>query len=367
MAIEFVDLRRQYSTIKKEIHKAISRVLSNQFFVLGEDLERFEKAFASYLNISYVVGVDNGTDGLNLTMDVLGIGKGDEVITPVNSYISTTFCITNAGAKPVFVDVDPQTHQLDIEQVKKKITKKTRAILPVHLYGAPCDIEALIKLCKKNGIYLIEDACQAQGSSFKKRKLGTFGIVGVFSFYPGKNLGAYGNGGAVVTSNKKIYDKLVKLRNFGQRKRYYHESIGQNSKLDDIQAAVLSVKLRHLDYWNNRRNRLAEMYKKKLKDLAFPHLIKGSKSNYHLFVVECFKRDKLQNYLLKKGIKAQIHYPVPIHLQKCYEYLGYKKGDYPVAERLAKSILSLPIYPELREKEVNYIAQTVNNFYGTRS
>ncbi|OGK18414.1 hypothetical protein A3G67_03160 [Candidatus Roizmanbacteria bacterium RIFCSPLOWO2_12_FULL_40_12] len=363
--VEFVDLKRQYATINKEVSKAISNVLSRQTFVLGNVLEKFESSFASYLGISYVVGVDNGTDGLNLALEALGIGKGDEVITPVNSFISTTFCITNAGATPVFVDVDPDTHQLNINQVKKKISKKTRAILPVHLYGAACDIESLVKICKKHRIFLVEDACQAQGSSYKRKKLGTFGVAGVFSFYPGKNLGAYGNGGAIVTKSKSLYMKLLKLRNFGQQKRYYHDSVGHNSKLDDIQAAVLSVKLRHLDDWNKKRNKLAEIYKKMLKDLKFPKILKDSKSNFHLLIIECKHRSKLQAYLLKKGIKAQIHYPVPIHLQKCYKRLGYKKGDFPVAEKLASTILSLPIYPELRKKEVEYIAREVNNFYGT--
>lgn len=363
MAIEFVDLKRQFASIKTEINASLTKILNSQHFVLGTELEKFENIFASYLKTPYVVGVDNGSDGLILILQALGIKKGDEVITPVNSYISTTFAITEIGSTPIFVDVDPLTHQIDLGQVKKKITKKTKAVLPVHLYGAPCDVDLLEKICKSKKIYLVEDACQAHGSTLKNKKLGTFGIAGVYSFYPGKNLGAYGNGGAIVTRDKTIYNKLLKLRNFGQSKRYYHDSIGQNSKLDDLQAAILLVKLRHLNTWNKRRAQLAKIYKKNLTHVTMPTIRKDAQSNNHLFVIESNKRNALQAYLLKHGIKAQIHYPVPIHLQKCYKHLGFKTGSFPVAEKLAKTILSLPIYAELTEKEILYIAQKVNAFY----
>jgi len=363
MAIEFVDLKRQFAGIKTEINSSIARLLKSQYFVLGAELQKFEKGFASYLKTPYVVGVDNGSDGLILVLQALGIKKGDEVITPVNSYVSTTFAITEIGATPVFVDVDPNTHQLNIGQVEKKITKKTKAILPVHLYGAPCNVDILFKLCKKKKIFLVEDACQAHGSTLKNKRLGTFGIAGVYSFYPGKNLGAYGNGGGISTSDRKVYEKLLKLRNFGQSKRYYHDSVGQNSKLDDIQAAVLSVKLRHLDVWNKRRAAIAKLYTQHLKHVKIPTIRKDAQSNHHLFIIETTKRDQLQKYLHKQGIMAQIHYPVPIHLQKCYRYLGFKNGSFPVAEKLARTILSLPIYAELTDKEVIHIANKVNSFY----
>lgn len=363
MEIQFVNLQKQYQNIKKEINFALKRVLEKQVFILGEELEKFEEEFAQYLKTKYVVGVDNGSDGLVLALLALGIGKGDEVITPVNSFISTTFAITEVGARPVFVDIDPKTHQLNVEQVKKKISRKTKAILPVHLYGSPCQIDVLEEMGKKHGIFLVEDACQAHGASFRGKKLGTFGDIGLFSFYPGKNLGGYGNGGAVCTLDRKLYRQLLRLRNFGQRKKYYHEIIGKNSKLDDLQAAILRVKLKYLDAWNIKRNNWAREYQKRLKDFKMPTVIADGKSNYHLFVIECQRRDQLKDYLLKKGIHAQIHYPVPIHLQQCYKYLGYRRGDFPVAERVVKRILSLPMYPELTKKEINFITKTIKDFY----
>lgn len=364
MTIEFVNLLRQYRTIKQEINRAVKAVLERQSFILGEELAKFEQEFADYLGSRYVVGVDNGTDGLILALRSLGIAPGDEVITPVNSFIATTLSITEVGARPVFVDIDPETHQLDVDQVRRKITKKTKVILPVHLYGSPCDIESLSLLCRKRGIFLVEDACQAHGAKMNSRKLGTFGIIGVFSFYPGKNLGAYGNGGAVCTNSKALYEKLLRLRNFGQRRKYYHEEIGLNSKLDDLQAAVLRVKLKHLDKWNRGRNRWAKLYQQRLKGFKFPVIIAGGEPNRHLFVLEVEKRDKLLSYLLSKGIKVQVHYPIPIHLQKCYSYLGYRRGDFPVAEKVAKKIISLPMYAELTAKEINFVSTTINRFYG---
>lgn len=365
MEIEFVGLKRQFHSIEKEIRDAIDSVLATQHFAPAEELNKFEEEFATYLGSKYVVGVDNGSDGLIFTMKVLSIGKGDEVITPVNSYIATTFAITEVGATPIFVDVDPDTHQLDLNQVEAKITSKTKAILPVHLYGAPCQIDELMDLANKNGIHVVEDSCQAHGSKFDNKRLGSFGVLGVFSFYPGKNLGAYGNGGAVCTDDEKLYKKLMSLRDFGMTRRYYHDEIGYNSKLDNLQAAILSVKLKHLDEWNAKRNEYAKLYKKELPTFKTPQILSGGESNYHLFVIECDKRDELQAYLHEKGSKAQIHYPVNIHLQKCYEYLGFKEGDFPVAEGIAKRILSLPIYAELTEEEVSYTAQHVNAFYSS--
>lgn len=363
MEIQFVNLQKQYQRIGKEVNAAIARVFKTQLFVLGEELERFEAAFAQYLGTKYVVGVDNGSDGLILSLLALGIGPGDEVITPVNSFISTTFAITEVGATPIFVDIDPDTHQLDIEQVKKKITKKTKVILPVHLYGSPCEIDKLVEITGKQNIFLIEDACQAQGASFEQRKLGTLGVMGIFSFYPGKNLGACGNGGAICTNKKELYLKLCRLRNFGQAEKYNHQIIGQNTKLDDLQAAVLRVKLKYLNEWNAKRNALARIYQEELKEFKMPAVLKRGKSNYHLFVIECNQRDRLRDYLFKKGIRAQIHYPTPIHLQKCYTHLGYKRGNFPIAEKIAKRNLSLPMYPELTQKEIRFITNTIHNFY----
>lgn len=359
MNVSFVDLQRQYQGIKMEIEETLQRLLKDQYWVLGNELKSFESSFAQYLGCKYVVGVDNGSDGLILALKALNIGRGDEVITPVNSFTSTTFAITEVGAKPVFTDVDPDTHQIDAKQVESKIGKDTKAILPVHLYGAPCDMEALEKLSKTHGIPIIEDACQAAGSTFKGKKLGTMGRMGVFSFYPGKNLGCYGNGGAICTNDKTIYDYLIKARNFGQPQKYHHDFVGMNSKLDDIQAAILSVKLKHLDHWNEKRRYIADKYQKELRDFKMPTILKNGIPNRHLLVIESDTRDDLLHHLIEKGIQAHIHYPIPIHLQKCYSYLGYRKGDFPVAERIASRIISLPIFAEMENQEVEFITKTI--------
>lgn len=364
MNVEFVNLKKQYGIIKKDIDRAIGRILDRQHFVLGDELAGFEEEFAHYLGIKYVVGVDNGSDGLIMALRVLGVTRGDEIITPVNSFVSTTFAITELGATPIFVDVDSDTHQIDVSEVARKLTKRTKVILPVHLYGSPCDIESLSSLCREKGIFLVEDTCQAHGALMNGKKLGTFGTMGVFSFYPGKNLGAYGNGGAICTNNKTLYEKLLRLRNFGQRKKYFHEEIGLNSKLDDIQAAVLRVKLKYLDRWNKRRNYWAKLYQERLKNFKMPSVVKGGEPNRHLFVLEVEERDKLLNYLLSKDIKAQVHYPLPIHLQKCYSYLDYRRGSFPVAEKAARKIISLPMYAELTEEEVSFVTAAINRFYG---
>lgn len=361
MNISFLDLKAQYKTIKPEIDQAIKKVIKNQIFVLGPELKAFEKEFAKYLGIKYAVGVNSGTDALILSLLSLGIGKGDEVITPANSFIATTAAIVLTGAKPVLVDCKQDTYQIDIKQVEEAITKKTKAILTTHLYGAPAEIDKLQKLAKKYKLFLIEDAAQAHGATFKNKKLGTFGEVNVFSFYPGKNLGAYGDGGAVVTDHKHLYEKLIKLRNHGQNKKYFHEIFGINSRLDEIQAAVLRVKLKHLDEWNKKRTIIAENYNK-LLNYKMQKIIDGGKSSYHLFVIECLKRDSLQKFLSSNGINTQIHYPIPIHLQNGYKNLGYKLGDFPITEKAAKIILSIPIYAELTQKKQEYIIEKLIKF-----
>src|SRR3989344_4413798 len=295
--IPFANLQKQYKKIRPEINRAIKRVLDKQLFILGEELEQFEQEFARYLGIKYAVGVASGTDGLLLAISALNLGKGDEVITQTNGYISTAMAISKVCAKPVLVDCYPKTYQIDIEQVKKKITKKTKAIIPVHLYGAPADMSGLVKLAKKYNIFIVEDACQAHGSTYKGKKLGTIGDLGVFSFYPSKNLGAHGDAGAIVTNKKELYEKLIMLRNYGQPKRYYHHLIGYNSRLDEIQAAILRIKLKHLDQWNKKRNAIASAYKKILDNkVSFQIIDTNGTSNYHLFVIEGDKRDKLQQY-----------------------------------------------------------------------
>lgn len=366
MNIPFLDLKAQYKNIKPEIDSAIKKVIDSQSFVLGYQLEAFESEFSKYLGVNYVVGVNSGTDGLILALLCLSIGKGDEVITPANTFIATATAIAYTGATPILVDCDISTYQIDIQQVEKAITKRTKAIIPVHLYGAPAEINKLQKIAKKHKLFLIEDAAQAHGATLSNKKVGTLGDLTAFSFYPGKNLGAYGDGGAVVTNNKNLYEKLLKLRNHGQVKKYYHDSLGINSRLDEIQAAVLRVKLKRLDEWNKKRNKIADYYNKFLKNYKTQEIIKNGKSAYHLFVIECENRGKLQKYLLDKNIHTLIHYPVPIHLQKVYKYLGYKKGDFPNAEKLAEITLSLPIYSEMTTTEVSFVIKTIKAFYNEK-
>lgn len=362
MVIENVNLKRQYKSIKSEIDDAIYSVVQSQHFSLGPALADFEIQFADYIGSKYVVGVDNGSDALIFTLLALGIGKGDEVITPVNSFTSTTFAITEVGATPVFVDVNRDTHQISVEAVKSKITSNTKCILPVHLYGSPCEIDKIKSITDQHGIALVEDAAQAHGSYLHGKHLGTYGKMGVFSFYPGKNLGAYGNGGAICTDDEKLYHKLRLLRNFGQEERYFHKEFGYNSKLDDIQAAVLTVKLHHLNEWNSKRRSIAKLYDAALTNIVKPRILDGALPNRHLYVIESDSRNKLLAHLNKKGIQALIHYPLNIHLQECYKHLGHKVGDFPNAEDISNRVLSLPIYAELKKTEVAFICAEVEAF-----
>lgn len=355
--VPFVDLIREYKEISKEVNQKISGVLRRQHFILGNELENFEKELADYLGVKYVAGVGSGTDGLIISLKALGIGKNDEVIVPVNSYVATAIAVIEVGATPIFVDVDKDTYQLDLEEVYKKITRKTKVIIPVHLYGSSCDMNALVKIAKRNKLVIVEDSCQAHGAAFKGKKLGSFGGLGVFSFYPSKNLGSYGDAGAICTNNYDLYERIKKIRNYGQTKKYYHDELGINSRLDEIQAAVLRVKLKYLDDWNIRRREWAELYKEKLVNFKTQKIEKYVVSNYYLFVVEVENRELLMNSLSQKGIQTLIHYPIPIHLQKCFGYLHYKNGDFPIAEMLSKKTLSLPMFPHLTEKEVLYVCR----------
>jgi len=363
MNVRFLDLHKQYTEIKNEIDGAIKKVVDSQFFILGNELKLFEKEFATYLGSKYIVGVGNGTEALILALRALNIHKGDEVITQPNSFIATTLAITEVGATPVFVDIDSDTYQINVDQIESKITKKTKAILPVHLFGAPCEIKKIVDLAKKHNLYVIEDACQSHGATLDGKMTGTFGDIGVFSFYPSKNLGAYGDGGALSTNNQDLYKKLIKLRNYGEVKKYYHETIGINSRLDELQAAILRVKLRHLNKWNRKRNIIAKKYIKGLPNIKTQKIFANSTSNYYIFVIEVENRDKISVYLKKHGIETLIHYPIPIHLQKCYSYLGYKINSLPVTEKISGKIISLPIYPEITDQEITYICRLINNYY----
>jgi len=365
LKIPFFELQSQYKEIRIEIDREIKDVLDSQFFILGSKLESFESDFEKYIGTKYAVGVGNGTDALFLALKALDIGPGDEVITVANSFIASTLVIEHTGARTTLVDCDPETHQIRIEDLNKVLTKRTKAIIPVHLYGAPCDIKAVMKFAKKNNLYVIEDCAQAHGATVEDKKVGTFGDMGTFSFYPAKNLGAYGDGGIVVTNKAKFARKLKRLRNYGQFKKYHYDEVGYNSRLDELQASVLSVKLKHLDKWNKKRIKIANQYIKAFVNLKTQKLIKNSESVYHLFVVEVSNRKKFIKYMNDKKISTLIHYPVPIHLQPSLKYLGYKLGDFPNSERISKQIISLPLYPELTNQQIDYIVDSVNKYTNT--
>lgn len=369
MEVKLVDLNRQYQAIKPEIDSAIARVLDRTDFILGEEVRRFQEEFASYCQVEHAVGLDSGTSALELGVRALGIGAGDEVLVPANSFIASASAVSFTGATPVFVDVDPVTYNIDVQQLAQRITPRTKAIMPVHLYGQPAEMDAIMEVVERYGLFVIEDACQAHGARYKGRRVGSIGHVGAFSFYPGKNLGAYGDGGALVTNDPHIADRVRMMRNYGQREKYHHVSLGWNRRLDTIQAAVLQVKLRYLDEWNALRRRWAALYDQLLEDIDVvrPVAAPSGEHVYHLYVVQVEERDRLQTYLAANGIATGIHYPIPIHLQRVYADLGYQTGDFPVSERCAPRLLSLPMFPELKAEEVEFIADCIWSFLNMRS
>ncbi len=371
--IPLVDIARQDKKIQPKIISAIKKIIQKGEFILGEEVEKFEKEFARYCGVKHCIGVACGTDAILLALRALGIGSNDEVIVPANTFISTVLPIIYVGAKPILVDIDPSTYNINVSKIEEKISKKTKAIIPVHLFGQIAEMDKIYKIARKHKLFVIEDAAQAHGATYKNKKAGlpagkagNFSDVVCFSFYPGKNLGAYGDGGAIVTNNKSIAEKIKVLRNIGQVKKYIHSEKGYNSRLDTIQAAVLRIKLRELNKWNQERRRLAALYNKLLSGLpvSTPIISVGRVSNFHLYVIRAPKRDKLLKYLYSKKIFAGIHYPVPIHLHKAMSDLPYKKGDFPITEKYAKEILSLPIFPGMSKKEVGIIAEEIKNFYG---
>ncbi len=365
--IPLTDLKRQYKSIKKELDSTVVRIFTEGSFVLGKDVTEFEEAFAKFTGSKYCVGVNSGWDALLLAMRALGIGPGDEVITVPNTFIATVFPIIELGAKPVFVDVDPITYQMDATNLKKAITKKTKAIVPVHLFGIPNQMDEIMKIAKKHKLLVIEDAAQAHGTRFKGKHAGTFGDVGAFSFYPGKNLGAPGEGGAIITNKKSIYDVIHVMRDVGQAKKYYHSMFGYNSRLDNLHAAVLNIKLKKLEGWNEKRRKVASMYRKLLSDIPSvilpPEMGKDKLFNYHVFPLRVKKRDQLMDFLKKEEVFCGIHYPVPVHLQEALKDLGYKMGDFPITERYAKELISLPIFAEIEKQEVERVSTLIHKFF----
>ncbi len=362
MRIEFNDLRPQHRELRAEIDAAVTQVLDDGWFVLGKQGEAFEREFAAYCGVGHCVGVGSGTEAIHLALLACGVEPGDDVITASLTAVPTASAITFAGARPVFVDVDPRTFTMDPSKLEDAITPRTRAILPVHLYGQAVDMDPILEIGRRRRIPVIEDACQAHGTEYGGRKTGSLGSMAAFSFYPTKNLGACGDGGAVTTGDPELADRLRLLRNYGQRKRYYHESKGFNSRLDEVQAAILRVKLRYLDRWNEARRAKAALYDSMLREVVVPLAANYGRHVYHLYVIRSGRRDEMQRYLADRGIGTLIHYPVPVHLQEAYRDLGIPEGSLPATEECAREILSLPLYPELPDEQVAEVAEAINEF-----
>lgn len=365
-AIAYLDLAAQMRPLRAEIDAAIARTLDNCSFCLGPDVAQFEKDFARFCGAEHCVAFNSGTSALHVAMLLLNVGPGDEVITTPTTFVATSWAISYAGAKPVFVDIEDSTFNLDPRLVDKAITSRTKAVMPVHLYGLPFDIDPILAVCKKHSLPLVEDAAQAHGAAYKGKIIGTFGAMSCFSFYPGKNLGAYGEGGALVTNDAAYAGRARSLREHGSTRRYYHDEIGFNYRMEGIQGAVLGVKLKHLDEWTKGRRRVARTYHELLANtpLQLPSEPNNSQSAWHLYVVRHPRRDELKKHLEANQIGCALHYPLPLHLQKAYANLGYKEGDFPVAEKAARECLSLPIYPELTDDQIGRVAEVIKGFFG---
>ncbi len=357
IVIPYLDLKSQYQSIKTEIDKAVLSVLEGGQYVLGPEIEAFEKEFAAYCQTSNAVGVSSGTSALHLALLAAGVGPGDEVITVPFTFVATVAAIDYTGAKAVLADVDPETYTMDMKRLASAVTPKTKAIVPVHLYGQTADMDPLLEIAKKHKLAVIEDAAQAHGAEYKGRRAGSMGDMGCFSFYPGKNLGAFGEGGAVTTNNPEFAKKIRTLRDWGAEKKYHHDLKGFNYRLEALQGAILRVKLRHLEQWTEARRKLAGIYDQKLKAVGIkpPVVRSASRHVYHVYAVQVENRDNHWEGLAARGIHTNIHYPIPVHLQKAYSNLGYQTGDFPVSESLAKKVLSLPLYPEMNEDQVGEV------------
>lgn len=363
--IPYLDLPAQMRPLRKEIDAAIARTLDACTFCLGPEVAQFEAEFAHFCGARFAIGFNSGTSALHVVMRLLEIGIGDEVITTPLTFVATSWAISYVGARPVYVDVDEATCAIDPEHVARAVTQQTKAILPVHLYGHPCDLAPLLEVCQKHNLHLIEDAAQAHGAKYQGRMVGTFGRMAAFSFYPGKNLGAYGEGGALVTDDPELAARARMLRDHGSRVRYHHDEIGYNYRMEGIQGAVLRVKLKHLADWTAARRRVAHRYHELLAEtpMLLPREAAWAESVYHLYVVRHPRRDDLKKFLEAHRIGCGLHYPLPLHLQKCYASLGYQPGDFPVAEKAARQCLSLPIYPELTDAQMTRVAAVIKEFF----
>jgi dTDP-4-amino-4,6-dideoxygalactose transaminase len=363
--IPYLDLPAQIRPLRKEMDAAIARTIDHCSFCLGPDVAQFEKDFARFCGAEHCVGFNSGTSALHVAMLLLGVGQRDEVITTPMTFVATSWAISYVGAKPVFVDIEDTTFNLDPKHVERAITPRTKAVMPVHLYGHPFDLDPILAICRKHNLPLVEDAAQAHGAKYKGKTIGTFGAISCFSFYPGKNLGAAGEGGAVVTNNAAFAARARALREHGSTVRYYHDEVGFNYRMEGIQGAVLGIKLKHLPGWNAGRRRVAQRYSELLADtpLQLPRQADWAESVWHLYVVRHPRRDELKKHLEANGVGCALHYPLPLHLQKCYASLGHKPGDFPVAEKAARECLSLPIYAELTDGQVQRVATVIKEFF----
>ena len=365
MKVPLLDLKRQYTSIKDEMDKAVHEVLDKTQFILGEKVKQFEENIAQYCRCKYAVGVASGTDALLLALRSCGVEPGDEVLIPDFTFIATSNVISRLGATPVFVDIDRDTYNMDPDLIQKRITKKSKAIIPVHLFGQCVDMDPILEICKKHKVKVVEDAAQAIGAEYKGKKAGTMGEFGCFSFFPSKNLGAAGDGGMVITNDSDLAEMVRKLRVHGATQKYFHSMIGYNSRLDTLQAAILNVKLRYLDQWSNKRNEKASFYDKAFQDMDIdtPKVESFNRHIYHQYTIAVKKRDQFKEHLLKNQIGCSIYYPLPLHLQECYKTLGYKEGDLPVSEERSQQVISLPIFPELTQEEQEFVIKTIKEFY----
>lgn len=364
MNIPFADLRPLEKELNDEIHYAINKVLINSNYIDGEEKKEFEDRFAKYCNIDYCIGVGNGLDALYLVLKAIGIGPNDKVLVPSNTFIATVLAVTRTGATPIFIEPDLRTFNMNPNNIEKYIDKYTKAIIPVHLYGQACDMNPIMKIANKHNLFVLEDCAQAHGAKYKNQNIGTFGHASAFSFYPGKNLGALGDGGAVITNNKQLADKVRYLSNYGSDFKYHHIYKGYNSRLDEIQAAILSEKLSILDKINTNRNDIANKYLQNINNrlIELPYVEPYNNHVWHIFAIRCKYRNKLEKYLNNHKINTNKHYPIPIHLQKCYKDLNFNEGDFPIAEEISSTELSLPLFYGMSEQQINYVIEKINNF-----
>ncbi|MGH9470582.1 MAG: DegT/DnrJ/EryC1/StrS family aminotransferase [Terriglobia bacterium] len=366
MKAPYFDLKEQYAVLREEILAALDRVCASASFVLGEEVERFEREFAAYCEAKYCVAVNSGTSALHLALLSIGVKPGDEVITTANTFFATAEAVSYTGARPVFVDIDPATGNLDPSRIEEAVTHRTKAILPVHLYGRPADFDAIERVASRHGLAVVEDACQAHGARYRGQRVGSMGRAAAFSFYPGKNLGAYGEGGALTTNDERIAQVARSLRDHGQTRRYVHDEIGFNYRMDGFQGAVLRVKLKYLPAWTGNRQRIAAVYRDLLAGACvdIPPDDPQSKCVYHLFVVRVDRRDEVRRRLEASGVQTAIHYPIPVHLQKPYARLGYAPGSLPHTERACQRVLSMPLFPEMTDEQVRYAAEMLAQAVG---